>query len=644
MDRLIFYLVALLLGLVQRIPPRLCDALGLAGGFCAWGALPGYRRLVRRNLAIAFGREYSPATLRRMTREHFSRLGANLLGAVHFFAASEKKVRAHTTMENLEILRAAHARGRGVVLAISHIGNWEMFAQACFYARELPFGTVFQKVHNRYVDAAITRFRQRLGVRTFDRKTEMQAAAAFLRSGGVLGVLVDQHAGTSGIWTPLFQRLASTSPLAASLASRTGAAIVPVAVYRDGPAHWRIAVREEVAWEATTTTEEITLRVNRMLESQIRESPLDWFWVHNRWKLPYPDFLLGQTKRGFHLPEEERVGLHPLRVVVRSSNWLGDAVMNIPAVRAMKAARPDLHLTVLCPAKLADLWRTVPQADDVLAIPSQGRLRGAVRLLRAGNFEAGIIFPNSLRVALEMWLAGVPRRAGLAGHRRRWLLNQIIPVSKKRLVRIRPRHHAKVYLDLVDRLGAKTSAAFPLPAANRPCTADPSLVPNLLGLCPGAEYGPAKRWPLESFRAVMENISSSRDVEWHVFGVDKDRPLAATLGLEFPGRLVDRTGRTTLAELIVELRRLRLLLTNDTGTMHLAAALGVPVVAVFGSTEPLLTGPVGAPAIVLREQVECSPCFLRECPLDFRCMRAITPERVAEAVRQMLDRPFSESV
>lgn len=641
MERLVFYIVAILLGMIQRIPPRLCDAVGRMGGFVAWLLLPGYRRLVQRNLTIAFGEEYSAGAIRRLARQHFSQLGANLLGAAHFFAASEKKVRAHTSLENLEILRAAHARGRGVVLAISHIGNWEMFAQACFYARDLPFGTVFQKVHNRYVDAAITRFRRRLGVRTFDRKSELNSAAAFLRTGGVLGVLVDQHAGPSGIWTPFFGRLASTSPLAASLATRTGAAIVPVAVYSAGPARWRIVIREEVSFAPEATTEEVTVAVTRTLEEQIRQSPLDWFWVHNRWKLPHPEFLLGRTKRGIFLPQDfPAASLQRLRMVVRASNWLGDAVMNLPAVRAIKASRPDAWVAVLTPKKLADFWHSIPEVDEVLALPSRPSLWAAARMLRAGHFEVGIIFPNSLRTALEMWLAGIPRRVGLAGHRRSAFLNQVVPGPKRRLERMRPRHHAKIYLQMVERLGADPATAFPASADSQiRRDGEPGLSPNLIGLCAGAEYGPAKRWPLESYRAVMESISGCRDVEWHLFGVEKDRPLAATLSLNFPGRVVDRTGRTSLGELITELRRLRLLLTNDTGTMHLAAALGVPVVAIFGSTEPLLTGPIGSPAIILREQVECSPCFLRECPLDFRCMKAITPAQVTEAVLQMLEHP-----
>lgn len=638
MDRVIYSLVVAVLWVVQKLPPRLVDRLGGFAGWLAWLLLPGYRALVQRNLRQAFGRERDARQIRRMARRHFSQLGANLLGAAHFFAADEAKVRRHTRMENLEILRAAHARGRGVVLAISHIGNWEMFAQACFYARELPFGTVFQKVHNRHLDGMITRFRQRLGVKTFDRRAGLSAAAAFLRSGGVLGVLVDQHAGESGIWMPFFGKLASTSPLAASLAVKTGAAVVPVAVFRTGPAHWRIAVRPEVTFDEVPSAEQVpalTASIARVLESQITESPLDWFWVHNRWKLPKPEFLLTRAKRGIYLPSGVTARqLTPLRVVVRSSNWLGDAVMNVPAVQAVKKGRPDVHLTVLAPAKLADVWREVPEVDEVLVIGPRESIFSVAGRLRRGRFDAAIILPNSLRTALEVFLAGVPRRAGFAGHRRRWLLNQVAKGRKKRRSQphtLRPEHHAKNYLRLVQEFGAGEPPVWPDSRSLAP-----SNQPPVLGLCPGAEYGPAKRWPVEKYRAVMEKISAATDAEWRIFGVAKDRPLAAILCENFPGRVVDRTGQTTLRELLEELREVRLLVTNDTGTMHLAALLGTPTVAIFGSTEPSLTGPLGEGHVVLRHQVECSPCFLRECPLDFRCMEGVTVDAVVEAIRRLV--------
>jgi lipopolysaccharide heptosyltransferase II len=158
-----------------------------------------------------------------------------------------------------------------------------------------------------------------------------------------------------------------------------------------------------------------------------------------------------------------------------------------------------------------------------------------------------------------------------------------------------------------------------------------------LALCPGAEYGPAKRWLPERFAEVAAAVAAQHPVEWHLFGTAGDAPNGKIVADQLGDRCVNRIGKTTVEELINELRECQLLLTNDTGTMHLATLLGVPVVAIFGSTEHRLTGPLGEGAAVIRHHVECSPCFLRKCPIDFRCMHAVTAEEVTEKVLEVLN-------
>jgi heptosyltransferase-2 len=157
-----------------------------------------------------------------------------------------------------------------------------------------------------------------------------------------------------------------------------------------------------------------------------------------------------------------------------------------------------------------------------------------------------------------------------------------------------------------------------------------------LALCPGAEYGPAKRWLTERFAEAAGAIATQRQAQWILFGTAKDAAIGEIISKSLGDKCVNRIGQTNLEQLIDELRTCRLLLTNDTGTMHLGSLLGIPTVAIFGSTEPRLTAPLGNRHIVLRHQVECSPCFLRECPIDFRCMKAVTVSEVVDAVLSML--------
>lgn len=627
MSYAIYLLYRTVIGLLSLLPLRENFLLGRMLGLIAWMLVVPYRRIALQNLRIAFSGEKSDRQLKELTREHFMTLGANLFSSIKIASMSPQQIDARVTFQNLKTLTDAIRSDEGVVMVISHIGNWELFAQLGHHAPGSKFGTIYQSLRNPHVDRHVKKTRARFGVVPFDRKDGFNAPIRFLREGGLVGVLVDQHAGDSGVWAPLFGRLASTSPLAATLASRTNSTLIPVAIYTTGIARWRVVVSPPIP-RADATPEQMTARINQVLEGQVRESPADWFWVHERWKTPEPRFLLSGYKRGVTLPDGFGVKqLKPFRILVRSGNWLGDAVMSAPAVRAIKRGRIDAHVSVLTRAKLADFWKTVSEVDEVISIePGEGLLR-VVRKLRR-DFEIAILFPNSLRSALEAWLAGIPRRIGYRGHRRSWLLNQGVPGDG---VPRRPQHQVHDYIELATSLGAQV---------------DPELVPGKpptsgilkLGLCPGAEYGPAKRWLPERFAEVAKAISGRYACHWFLFGVESDREIVGQISAVLGEWCIDLVGKTTLTELADKLRECRLLLTNDTGTMHLAAHLGVPVVAIFGSTEPALTGPLGRQSRVVRHHVPCSPCFLRECPLDFRCMNSVSADEVIAAVVEELGR------
>ena len=586
-----------------------------------WVILPGYRRLARENLSRAFEGEKSASEIRRLTFTHFTTLGANAVCAFKIPAVPQEKIPQIAVIERLDRIRTNIANGRPVVLAINHIGNWELYAQLVFQVPEARFGTVYQSLRNPLVDELVNRDRRRLGVATFDRKKGFQAAISLLREPGIVGVLVDQNAGDGGMWTPFFNRLCSTSPLAATLAMRTNAAVIPVAIYTDGFAKWKVVLSEEIAWHPDKP-EKLTADINAALGRQIRVSPENWFWVHNRWKMPWPNFLTASARRGTFVPPEAK-NLRPFRIVLRSPNWLGDAVMGIQAARSFKTGRPDARLSVLAPAKLAGLWRMVPEVDEVIEFSKSDSLFSVAGKLR-GRFDVAVLLTNSLRSALEVRLAGIPRRVGFAGHWRKALLNQIIPPPKKKLRQ--PEHHTDRYWRIAARCGAIAPA--PMPSRWNPAGQSP-----IIGICPGAEYGPAKRWPVKRFREVIERMNPQ--IHWVILGTGADSELAQSLSAGFPN-VSDLTGKTTLAELMDKLCGLSALLTNDTGTMHLADFLGVPLVAIFGSTEPALTGARGPRSHVIRHQVECSPCFLRDCPIDFRCMNEITTESVTGALEACL--------
>ena len=616
--------------LVSLFPLRLLFAVGRALGFCAWLVLGKYRRLGFHNVDIAFGPEKSPREMRRIVRQHFQRLGANLLCGLKLAAMPLEKVRERVKVENAEAPERELRSGRPVVYVLSHIGNWELQAQ--MFPPVIGFvrnSTIYQPLANRYIDRHVRQLRARAGVELFDRNEGFQKAIELLRGGGAIGILSDQHAGDQGLWVPFFGKLASTTSLPALLTKRTGAALLGTAIYTEAPGRWRMVFADRID-AAGDSVEAMTAKANELIATQIRRAPEDGFWLHNRWKTPRPNFLLARYKRGVFLPKDlPPQQLKRFRILIRSSNWLGDAVMSVPAVRAIKKGRPDAHVTILAPKKIAPMWKLVPEVDEILSLPNKS-LFSAVRLIgQQEPFDAAILFPNSLRVALEAWR--VPRKVGYRGHARAWLLNQIVREPR------RPgplEHHATRFLRIADDCGADIDR---MRDTNR---ASPQTVKvsdqKFLGLCPGAEYGPAKRWLPERFAEAAAAISAQSKTKWILFGTEKDKAIGETIATALGDNCSNRIGQTTLDELIEELRGCRALLTNDTGTMHLAALLGVPVVAVFGSTEPALTGPLGNGHTILRHHVECSPCFLRECPIDFRCMKEIAVPEVVNAVMSIL--------
>jgi lipopolysaccharide heptosyltransferase II len=374
------------------------------------------------------------------------------------------------------------------------------------------------------------------------------------------------------------------------------------------------------------------------------------------------------------------------RILVRGTNWLGDAVMSTSALLRLREARPDDHITLLTHAKLKELWQGHPAVDAVQTFAEDETAWSIGRRLRPQKFDLGLVLPNSPRSALELWLAGIPQRIGYARPWRNWFLTRAIP-SRAEAVPMHKRspeeinrlihqgavatppasgaHHIYQYLHLTSALGAKPEALPPQLVVTEAalaqfvskfrlaiCSPDP---PLWFGLNAGAEYGPAKRWPEQSFIQAAIEIQRRTKCRWLVFGLKTEKESALRIttsiyraaGQQFGWEkmaddpwVVNLAGTTSLGELCAALKLCRILLTNDSGPMHVAAALGTPVVVPFGSTSPELTGP-GLPGDarhqLLRANAPCSPCFLRECPIDFRCLTGISVERVVQAALKAAD-------
>src|SRR5881397_4063253 len=538
--------------IAAALPLRFLFGVGQFLGLCAWLASGKYRRLAQRNVVIAFGNEKPTHELRRLVRRHFQLLGANLLCSVKLTAMPPDKILERVTVENIEAMAREFRVGVPVVLVLSHLGTWELFAQLMpNFVGFVRNASVYQKLGNPYIDEHVRRTRSQTGLELFDRQAGFEPVIELLRSGGGVGVLSDQHAGDHGLWTPFFGRLASTSPLPALLAKRTRAALIAAGVYTIGPARWRMVFTERFDQPAASVAD-LTSRMNQIIEQQIRVAPEDWFWVHNRWKTPQPNFLLARYKRGVYLPPGISAhDLKPFRILIRSSNWLGDAVMSVPTVRAIKNGRPDAQVTIAAPSKIAPMWKLVPEVDAIISLPNASLLPVLSLLKRLPYFDAAILFPNSLRVALESWLSGIPRRVGYQGHWREWMLNQTVPEPRKSSP---PEHHSLRFLRIARECGAETSTVQH-PTSNIQITVADQ--PLKIGLCPGADYGPAKRWLPERFAEVAAKISGQSSAQWILFGTKNDATIGEQIAAAIGDHCVNRIGQTTLEQVIDELRQCR---------------------------------------------------------------------------------------
>ena len=321
---------------------------------------------------------------------------------------------------------------------------------------------------------------------------------------------------------------------------------------------------------------------------------------------------------------------------MRATNWIGDAVMSLPAIRAVRDIFPHAQVIVLAKPWVADVYARESAIDGV--IPYAGTRREIAARLRAQRFDAALLLQNAFDAALVAWMAGIPVRIGYNRDARGLLLTHAIPVPEPGEI---PRHERFYYLELLRRAGLMER--FPFCDAIRLDGVDAARADGaahlarlgiegpVIGVSPGAAFGSAKRWPAERFAQVAREFPRAL-----LFGSNAERELCDRIAADVPGA-VNLAGQTSLREFIDLASVCRLFLTNDSGAMHIASAVGVPTVTVFGATDDTTTGPTGPLARVVREHAECSPCLLRECPIDHRCMTRVTPERVTAVARELLE-------
>jgi heptosyltransferase II len=340
-----------------------------------------------------------------------------------------------------------------------------------------------------------------------------------------------------------------------------------------------------------------------------------------------------------------------VRILVRATNWVGDAIMALPALRAVRAKFSKAHVAIVARPYVADIYRGQRVCDELIAYDPGGAqtgFSGRERLateLRAKKFDVALLLQNAFDAAWLAWRAGIPKRIGYARDGRTLLLTDAVAVPKSGEI---PAHEQFYYLELIRRAGwldhpigedyisldvepsAKRAAEDRLLAAGARAGA------LRVAIGAGASYGSAKCWPPDRFAEVADRVAAQSNADVILFGTAGETAVssAITAGMRRPP--IDLTGKTVIAELPALLSQCHLFIGNDSGAMHVASAVGLPVVAVFGPTDPFGTAPVTPRCTIVQEKPYCSPCFLRRCPTDHRCMTRIAPANVVAAAQGWL--------
>ena len=340
-----------------------------------------------------------------------------------------------------------------------------------------------------------------------------------------------------------------------------------------------------------------------------------------------------------------------MRILIRATNWVGDAIMSLPALRTVRGRFPEAEIAVVARPYVADVYRGQQICDRLIPYDPRGAeagLSGRERLageLRAQKFDVALLLQNAFDAAWLVWRARIPERIGYARDGRSILLTKSVPVPRVGEI---PAHEQFYYLELVRRAGwaehltgeaciSLTVAPESKQWAEERLRAAGSRSTLRVAIGAGASYGSAKCWPPGRFAQVASRLQVQAGADVILFGTASESEVSSAIATAMRQRPVDLTGKTTMAELPALLSQCHLFIGNDSGAMHVAAAVGLPIVGVFGPTDPSGTAPVTPRCSVVQEKPYCSPCFLRRCPTDHRCMTLVTPDSVEAAARHWLD-------
>lgn len=607
-------LLAITLGLFFAYAPTfVAQGFAYIIGTFIYYFFPTRRRMMHANLYYCFP-DKSEKWRKHIAIESCRRMVEMGLFIVASPFLSKNRIKKRLELSNSakDFLKKSTDNEKPYLFLVPHFSLTESIAlyRACQTKEndKREIGVIFRPLNNKSLDQWIKKTRERFGLKLLSRREGFSEAINILKRNGTVGILFDQNAGDPGILGTFFERLASTTQLPDLLANKTHSA--NYITYTERKGFWKAKIHAE----KLPNIQETPLRIsaNNWLENKLKENDnfcSDWLWYHHRWRTQcafYKRFRIDAKKMDIDLKN-----LKPkTQFWFRLPNWLGDVIMTLPLLKAVKKGRPDAHITLLAQKPLIPLLEKLKIADQYIALPPKNwKYFFPFWKLRKLYPDMHFLFTNSERGDLEALIIGAPQRFGMERpKKKRYLLTHTWKMPQNFDETLN--HQTYTWNYCLSHFGLRQepdlSPFINLSPVQSPTTA---AYPPTIGLICGTENNPQKRWPVESWKALIELIIRNYpQYKIHLYGTANDKAITQQVAKDFDDAVVlDLAGRTDLIKFAEGLTRCKVVICNDTGGMHLANALGTPVVAIFGPTNPIRTGPIFDTKKIILQPDECPP-------------------------------------
>ena len=537
-----------------------------------------------------------------------------------FMNSEQRRRTVFYDKNSLHMLEKLRTSGNPVLFLLPHVCLFETLATSPLFR---PFGgrtlgAIYRPNKNKTLDDWITKSREKVGLKTFSRVRGLIAARAHLKNGNWLALLYDQNAGHKGKGHDFLGRICSISPLPDLLAKGQNTICVHAIAKRISFFRSRLYL-EIVSLDRKSLARKLHKNLEQKILSDTKALP-EWLWGHGKWKINNvpSEFFTLQPKFSDMNFSQSKASASTL--FIRVPNWLGDVVMSLPLIYAIRKNRPDLHISLICKSEYSDWLSSLKLVDSIISInPKSLSYLRLFYNLRKKFPDAYLVFTNSFRGDLESYLSGAAQRFGLVRRSKRPLLNCTYTPARKTLAMI---HQTQDWIQLLNHFGLKGEISFDPPANlfNRNVRNDfSSGKPLRIGIAPGSNNTPDKRLPIEVWVNVCKLLLSEvppfgKNCIIDLFGTPKDKSICDTIEDLVRSQYVEnQAGKTTIITLAKTFQSLNFLVCNDSGAMHLANSVGTPVIAVFGATDPKITGPIysGSKIIIQQSNLDKEECISR---------------------------------